>query len=136
MAHVHPARLDADAFADARAERELRLEEDPTPEGDLVGAEEMAGRTSVDREAKTGTKIPVGAKRESRRDPDSPVIGLSSRVQRCKHIGLKLAFPDSGDTAAAVADHDVGSFFDPAKVGRKLHIVDIESAEDLAGVRR
>ena len=61
VAHVHPARFDAEAVVDLIADAEFGLKQYARAKGDAVGALEIAGRTGVDGDAQPGPDVELPA---------------------------------------------------------------------------
>ena len=129
MAHVDPARLDRRPAADAGADADLGLEQHPAAERDLVGAEEIAGRAVVDGDA--DPRADEDAVAELRRQAGGGVAGVAGGVERPEGIGLERG---PADPAAAPAELDVEAVLDSRLVDRQLDVVDVEAAEQLAGL--
>jgi hypothetical protein len=70
---------------------------------------------------------------ESRRKAGRRVIRLAGSVERAEDVGLKRG---AGDIAPAIAEHHIHPAFDAALVGRQLDVMNVQTAEDLAGPGR
>ena len=89
----------------------------------------FAGRPVVDGEAKPWTDVPAVAEAEAGGDSRRGVTRLSGGVQRAEDIGLQ---PRAEEAAAPVADRKVDPVLDAGLVERRLDIMDMKAAEQLA----
>src|SRR5205823_1621029 len=103
----------------------------PAAERDLVGTKVFARRAGVDRKAQARAGEEFAA--ELRRQADRGVRRIAGAVERAEDIWLQRRMRDS---AAAVAEHEVGSAFDPALVRRQLDVMRVQAAEQLPGCGR
>src|SRR5438067_1996787 len=129
MAHVNPAGFEAQPAVDLRSDAELGLEQHAAAEGDLVGAEMFGGRAGMDSDAEAGADVDALA--ELRRQAERGVTRLARGVDGAEQVGLQRC---AGDAAPAVTEHRVRAAFDTALVGRQFDVVDVEAAEQFAGM--
>src|SRR5689334_10812472 len=94
-----------------RSEGDLGLEQHPAAECDLVGAEELAGRTCVDGDSEAGAKVPLAAQREFGVEADGAIAGVPVRVHRGEDVRLELRLPEVSDAVASIAQRQISAAF-------------------------
>ena len=121
VAHVDPARFDAEAIVDLRADRDFGLEKHAASELDLVVREilEFLRRPVVDRNSQARAEVETAP--EFRRQSDRGVAGVACGVERAEDIGLDRR----------VADRTAFMFVDTSAGGRTGYLIEYRPSAEL-----